>query len=359
MESITAIMEHLGGELTEVHGIPTPIRFARPRRTHSAVRQGVGVTRHPWGILVVDGDDRHEFLDNTLTCRVPTEEGIVRYGFLLDPDGIIETDLYVVETGDRYLCLTAPGTAASLASELGARTFIQDVTVENVTNAHVILGVHGPAIETKLAGVMPDGTPPADELTMSRGVIREEGVTLVRLDAPTGEPGIIVICRQDDASAVFDALVSLGAMAVPFGLEIWYALCLEAGTPLFETELAGRNPNECGQLTAGVSLDKGCFVGQEVVARIANLTAPRDRLVGLLSEEPIEDGSTVQTSLGRDGLVTRSAYSQQLNTTVAMAVAPASIEHGDSVSVDGIEAQIHQLPFFETSIRSGRVPTYD
>lgn len=361
MQSLSETIQGLGGTLTEVGGILVPARFSRPEATHRAVRSGVGVTRHPWGVLTVSGEDRGTFLDDTLTCTLPEAEGDVNYGFLLDPDGAIKTDLYLVDAGDRYLCLTAPGTAASLADSLSSRTFIQDVTVDDVTQDHVLFGIHGPAAQTKLNSVMPQGTPPAEALAMERGIIREQGVTVVRLDAPTGERGYVAICRNEDGASVFDALVNLGALATPFGYDTWRALTLEAGTPLYETELTGRTPNVCGQLTAGVSLEKGCFIGQEAVARVANLATPRHRLFGLRASTFPEAPAEVTIEGHRPGTLTRETTSPILDSAIAMALLPADIDVGSVVSVgkDEIEAKVVPLPFVEGGEGSARCPQYD
>lgn len=353
-------MQRLGGTLTEVGGISVPSSFARPHASHRAVRSGVGVTRHAFGLLTIAGTDREEFLDDTITCHVPGGEGDVTYGFLLDPDGAIETDMYVVNAGDRYLCLTAPGTVEELAETLGSRTFIQDVIVEDVTADHAVFGIHGPAGPTKLSSVMPDGTPPEASLQMARGIVREQGVTLVRLDAPTGECGFAVVCRRDDATAVFDALVNLGAIATPFGYDTWQALTLEAGTPLFETELAGRTPNVCGQLRAGVNLDKGCFIGQEAVARVANLARPRRRLFGLTASRLPDAGSPVNPDDGRSGVLTRRASSPILGSDIGMVFLPTDVEIGATVSVgeSAVESKVVPLPFIEGAEGASRSPQY-
>lgn len=358
VEQLASTMARLGAELVEHHGVTVPMRFARPRRGHLAVRNGVGVTRHPWGLLDVTGTDRYAFLDDTLTCRVPTDDGGVTYGFLLDPDGRINADMYVVATGERHLCLTAPGRAADLTANLGERTFIQDVAVADATTDHVVLGVHGATAESKLASVMPKGAPPASPCTMSRGVIRDAGVTIVRLDAPAGEPGFAVVCHRPDAGAVFDALISLGSVATPIGLETWRDLTLEAGTPLFETELSGRTPNVCGQLDAGVSLEKGCFVGQETVARVANLGSPRDRLVGLQAPELPSPGCSVAGSGPREGVLLRRATSPSLAAAIGFAVVPADLGENASVTVGGHDARVASLPFVDGSEQSARIPRY-
>lgn len=352
-------MERLGATIEEIHGVSIPIHFPRAKRGNLALRRGVGVTRHPWGVLTIAGSDRYAFLNDTVTCRVPTDEGEVAYGFLLDPEGRIESDMYIVDAGDRYLCLTAPGTVSDIAATLGGRTFIQDVTVEDVTGGHAVLGVHGATATTKLTSVMPRGEAPMAPMSMSRGVVREEGVTIVRLDAPAGEPGFAVVCRVEDAGSVFDALVSLGALATPIGFETWLGLTLEAGTPLFNYELGGRTPNVCGQLGAPADLEKGCFIGQEVVARIANLASPRRWLIGVRGDALGDEGTPVQTPSG-DGELTRVATSPTLGTDIAFAVVPESVEVPDTVTVDGDRsASVVELPFIEGHERSARIPRYD
>lgn len=360
MRTLREVTDALRADQTDVRGTTVPARFARPDRAHLAVRSGVGVTVHPWGILEVAGDDRRSFLGDTLSCRLPQAEGSITYGFLLDPDGRIEADCYVADVGDALLCLTGPGTAASLAATLGSRTFIQDVEVTDRSGEHAVIGLHGPAVETKLSSVFRRGNVPESRLRLDRGVIREEGVTALRLDAPTGEPGIAILCRLEAAGAIFDALVSLGSPAAPFGYETWLDLTLEAATPLLETELEGRQANVCGQIGTAVDLDKGCFVGQEAVARVANLAAPRKRLVGLhLDDEP--PGREVLLDDESVGVVTRHAKSPVLGSTIAFGVVEANAVDATLSAGGGsaaVTARAAALPFVEGSERSGRVPAF-
>lgn len=355
------MFERLHATFTSVGGNDIPEGFARPERTHQAVRSGVGVTQHPFGLIKITGDDATTFLGDTVTCRLPVEEGDVTYGFLLDPDGLIEVDMYIANIGTGYLCVTSPGTATSLAEMLAERTFIQDVTVEDVSGGHAVFGVHGPMTETMLTSVMREGDPPSGDRPLSRGGIREVGLTLIDIDAPTGETGVLVICETAGSAEVFDALINLGAAAVPFGYATWLDLTLEAGTPLFETELIGRSPNVCGQLGDTVDLSKGCFVGQEVVARTANLGTIRERIVGLTIEEVtdarvplVDDGTSV-------GTLTRSADSPSLGRPIAMGVLDTRLEVGATVEVvdSGANATVVDLPVVETGWTSVRLPRYE
>lgn len=361
MTELAEVYDRLGATAVTVGGLSIPGTFARPARTHQAVRAGVGVTQHPFGIITVSGDDRDAFLGDTLTCQLPTSEGEVTYGFLLDPDGTIETDMYVAHVGSQLLCVTAPGTATSLASMLSERTFIQDVQVEDVSTEHVVFGVHGPAVETMLRSILREGEPPGEGDSLTRGAVRDHGLTLIEIDAPIGEPGVLAICTRASAGAVFDALVNLGAAAVPFGYDTWLGLTLEAGTPLFETELGDRQPNVCGQLGGAVDLTKGCFVGQEVVARVANLGTIRERLVGLGLSQPMEPGTTLISDGVPVGTITRATHSPVLDRVIGMGFVDTSIDAGSTVRVDstGSDTTLVELPHVEGSQLSERLPVYD
>lgn len=354
------LYDRLGAEVTTVGGTEVPARFANPARARKAVRNGVGVTEHPWGAIAVGGADRRAFLEDTLTCRLPPNPNEIRYGFLLEPEGAIDTDLYLFASDDELICLVAPGTAPAVAETWDDRTFIQDVTVRDRSGDIAVIGVHGPTLETKFASVLRTGTVPSDPMTVSRGAIRDIGVTLCRLDAPTGEPGVAVICPHEDASAVFEALATLGAAATPFGDETWQALTLEAGTPLYRSEFAGRTPNECGQVYIdAVALEKGCFVGQEAVARVANLAQPTRRLIGVEAGPELEDDTELRVDGRRVGQCTRSVSAPGGEGRIAFAFVKAECAPGDRVEAGGESATLVDVPFLDSTASSGRLPRYE
>jgi aminomethyltransferase len=187
----------------------------------------------------------------------------------------------------------------------------------------------------------------------------DAGVTVVRSDALTGEEGYTVVCSADAARDVFDSLENRGLNAAPFGYRTWRSLTLEAGTPLFETELAGEVPNVLGIRNA-VDFEKGCFVGQEVVSRVENRGRPSRRLVGLLPEAVPDAGAAVFAGDGAVGEVTRAAESPTRGTPVALALVEFGTEGDLSVRVGGEEvgAARTELPFVGGSERSGRLPAY-
>ncbi|MFB6120993.1 MAG: aminomethyltransferase family protein [Halobacteriaceae archaeon] len=335
-----------------------PAHYGRPERTHTAVRRIVGVRESDYGVLAVRGEDRVDFVDNTVSNRVPDEDGEGVYALLLDPDGNVEADLYVFAAGERLLVFTPQGREATIAEEWRSKTFVQDVDIEVVTDDFGVFGVHGPKATEKVASVLGGPGTPEGPLSFVRGRVRTEGVTVIRGDGLAGEEGYEVVCTADAAAEVFDALVTHGLNAVPFGRRSWETLTLEAGTPLFETELDGQLANAAG-VRNGLDFEKGCFVGQETVARIENLGNVPRHVVGLAPERLPEAGAPVLDDGAEVGTVTRAVESPTLEAPIAMArvdfdAAPDAVGVGDET----VSAEHRELPFVDGSERSARLPTY-
>ncbi|WP_248516224.1 CAF17-like 4Fe-4S cluster assembly/insertion protein YgfZ [Salinarchaeum laminariae] len=378
MTVLRSVHEDHGARFTERGGRSVVLDYGRPERTVQAVRNVSGVTEAAYGIVSVTGDDRVSYVDNALTNAVPSEEGNGCYAFLLDPDGRIRTDLYVFHAGERLLCFVPPGEAEWLAAEWTDKTFIEDVSFEVSTAEFGVFGVHGPKSTEKIASVFTNGTPPDERLTFDRGQFDDVGVTVIRTDAPAGEEGYDVVCAAEQAEKTFDVLVNQGLNAVPFGWRTWETLTLEAGTPLFGSELDGRLPNVVGVRNA-LDFEKGCYVGQEVVSRIENRGSEPERLVGLTTEAVPAAGAAVMDGDEAVGTVTRGVDSPTLDEPIAMAVVDAAVvaDAGggtddvagtDATATDGelsvriddesVPASLATLPFHDGSDRSARVPNY-
>jgi len=363
MSALREIHESHGATVTERGGRTVVDHYGRPARAHQAVRNGVGLIEYGADLLVVTGEDRRDYVDNAVSNTVPTTDGRGVYALLLTPQGRARTDMYVYTARERLLVVLPAGMGEPIASEWNEKTFIQDVDIEVATGEFGLFGVHGPMATEKLASVL-STTTPEQHLRFVRGSMGDAGVTVVRTDAPTGEEGYDVICDAADAREVFDTLETRGLNAAPFGYRTWETLTLEAGTPLFESELDGEVPNNLG-LDAAIDYEKGCFVGQEVVSRVANRGRPTKRLVGLTASVVPETGAAVFDGDESVGTVTRACESPTLERPIALALVDRAVgdrvgeEGALAVRVDGEEqpATAVELPFVEGSDRSGRLPT--
>jgi aminomethyltransferase len=313
-----------------------------------------------YGVVELRGTDRVEFLNNAVTNRVPAEDGRGTYALLLDPQGRVETDLYAYSAAERLLVFCPPAWAEPVAEDWRSKTFIQDVEVTVLTDRLAVFGVHGPRATEKVASVLNGASAPEPALTFVRGSMDEAGVTAIATDAPAGEEGYEIVCTADVAADAFDALINRGMNAVPFGYRTWETLTLEAGTPLFGTELEGEIPNVAGVRNA-LDFEKGCYVGQEVVSRVENQGRPSRRLVGLRPETVPEAGAAVFDGDEAVGEVTRGVHSPGREEPLALAYVDYTLEADDlAVRVDGeaVPADRAALPLVEGSVRSARLPRY-
>ncbi|WP_276274572.1 aminomethyltransferase family protein [Haladaptatus sp. QDMS2] len=356
MTVLEGFHEDHGATFTERGGRRVVGNYGRPAQAHKAVRNVVGVIEMGYGVVLVEGADRVEFVDNAISNTVPTEDGQGVYALLLDPQGRVELDMYVYNAGERLLLFTPPDEAAPLAEDWRGKTFIQDVDITVATDDFAVFGVHGPKATEKVASVLTGPGAPEGALSFDRGSMGDAGVTVIATDALTGEEGYEVVCAADKAEEVLDALLYFGMAATPFGYDTWDSLTLEAGTPLFETELEGRIPNVAGIRNA-LNFDKGCFVGQEVVSRVENRGQPSRRLVGLVCEEVPEAGATVTANGDEVGEVTRAVQSPSRDEPIALAYVEYGLDATD-VTVGNTTGSIEPLPFVEGSQQSGRLPTY-
>jgi len=366
MTVIEGIHEDHGATFAERGGRRVAADYGRPERTHGAVRRVVGVTEHVFGVFVVEGEDRVEFVDNAVSNRVPDADGEGVYALLLDPSGHVRTDMYVFNAaaGDRLLVFLPPSRTEDVAEDWAGKTFIQDVEITVATDEFGVFGVYGPQATETVASVLTNASTPDRPLSFVRGTLGEVGVTVVRDDGRTGEEGYLVVCAAGEAEQAFDTLENRGQAAAPFGARTWETLTLEAGTPLFETELDGNLPNDLGVRNA-LDFEKGCYVGQEVVSRVENRGQATKRLVGLALETVPDAGATVFDGDETAGEITRAVESPTRGQPIALALLDreTAIQVPNltvTVRVDGEEvpAAGEALPFVEGSDTSARLPAY-
>jgi len=135
--------------------------YRKPERVGKAVRNVVGAIEMGYGVLAITGEDRVEFIDNAVSNRIPEADGQGVYALLLDPQGGIETDMYVYNADERLLVFLPPERTEAVAEDWASKVFIQDVTIDDISDELGVFGVHGPKSTEKVASVL--GGPGAPE----------------------------------------------------------------------------------------------------------------------------------------------------------------------------------------------------
>lgn len=289
--------------------------FGRYEAEYAAIRKGVGLMDLPQrGVIELSGDDRLAFLHQVLTHdTVSMAPGEVRRAFLLNRQGRIMADLLVIhDTSHTYLEVDAPG-CPQLVAELEKYLFSEDVQIHNTSDQYHCLALHGPAGAALIAKVAGESATVPEPMHQAWVTIGQHRCLVYRMD-DTGSPGLHLAVPRDGAPAVYDTLArELGAEASdaafrgrsgPIGWMAYNTARIEAGVPIYHIDFGPDSlPHETGVLDQAVSFTKGCYVGQEVVARMQNLGHPKKVLVGLRFNDdrlPITGASVYETA-GEDG----------------------------------------------------------
>ena len=315
--------------------------------------------------FVVEGPDAGAFLDYALAGRLSAlAEDQAKYSLVLDAHGGIVDDVIVYcQRPDRFIVVANAGNRDAVADAFAARQGGWEVVVEDWTERIALVAVQGPASQRILEATpeLSDWSTSLDDLKYYRmthaSFTREPGAEPVPVHIGrtgyTGEDGFEIFVRWDDAPALWDALLRVGADQglVPAGLAARDTLRLEAGMPLYGHELSlDIVPAQAG-LGRVVVEAKDRFVGKEGLAAADPSTAPV--LVGLTADGKragragygVFDGET------RVGEITSGALSPTLGHPIAMAfVAPAASAPGTELTIDvrgtRIPATVTALPFY-------------
>lgn len=263
-------------------------------------------------MVAVTGADRLRFLHAVCTQQLTDlDVGRWRSALLLDPHGNPEAVWDTLALQDRVL-LICPEEVSDRVVALGERTFLADAVFAPTELAVVwIRGPEAHAVAAAAGWDAPSGT-----------VIDGDPVRVGRDD------GVDLCTATPDA--VLQRLVGVRRVDVD-GLEAWR---IAHGIPAWGREITrGRLPEELGLLPTHVHLDKGCYPGQEAVARMWNLGRPRRRLAAVEVEGAVSAGQVLDTDAGR---VEVTSVTDWQGRRVGLALVPPSAAAGtELVATEG------------------------
>lgn len=246
---------------------------------YAAIRKAAGLMDGSHrGLLRLTGNDRLDFLHRLVThdCK-SMKPGDVRRAFILNTKGRITADLLIVHAAGHTLIDTDVHQAAGVAQELERLLFGEDVRIEDLSESHHRVSLHGPAA-AEVLNWWRDGAP-AEGMDSFDYAYEEVGVPGLHIWAPARAGAGDSLHRFADQAA---------SLAEVFGLRFigwmaWNIARVEAGRAMFHIDFGPDNlPHEAGEpvMREAVSFTKGCYRGQEIVARMQSRGHPARRLVG-------------------------------------------------------------------------------
>lgn len=315
---------------------------------YAAIRRGAAIFDLPQrGSVEVRGADRIDFLQRMITQDVrDLQPGRSVRSFWLNRKGRIEADMLLSAVSDRIVIDLPRAVSATTVASLGAFLFSEDVQITDASHSLYRLAVHGPQALSLLADCAVESAA-LDRLTQDGACVKTQiagvPVLLTRCDM-LGTIGIELSLAFSDVQRVWDAWTSLHDVAaggVPRARVCgWLAMNIariEAGEPMFEIDFGtAALPHETGVLASRVSLTKGCYLGQEVVARMQSLGKPKQVVCALRVDDgafPVEGSqlfvANADGSAGAEvGVITSSTASPMLGSA---AIGFATVRQAHSV----------------------------
>jgi tRNA-modifying protein YgfZ len=315
---------------------------------YRAIREACGVLdRSERGKLALSGSGAVEFLNGQVTNELADlHPGEGRYAAFLTHKGKMRGDLRILAVGAEgsgapsELLLDTERVALQALFDMIRRFKVgYDVELHKRTVERGLLSLIGPESE-RVAG--------AEHLREAEHANAELEIGAVAALAVRTDVGVDLICEAADTGRLTDALLARGA--APASEAEAECLRVERGRPRYGIDLDETTiPQEAGLNERAVSFTKGCYVGQETVARMHYKGKPNRRLRGLRLSAPAASGEALRLAERIVGSVGSSVRSVELGP-IALALVRREAEPGAIVEVgeQGITAEVTELPFLPT-----------
>ena len=330
---LDAMHDSLGATMRERDGWRVPASYGDAASEYAAVREGGEgggglIDLSPRGRMLVSGTEAVQFLNGLITndmktlgenswmpAAFPNVQGrlIASVRVIRLADDRTEKDI-----GPTYLIDTEAATHERVLKTVERFTLAGDFRVRDITRETAHLTLQGKNAEEVVRSILGDEAASLPRNEAKQISWRETQVTILRA-THTGEDGFDFVVDSNHAVALWEALVDGGAK--PVGYEAFETLRIEAGIPRFGTDMDETNVVTETNLDDAVSYTKGCYVGQEIIARIKYRGHVAKKLTGISFEQAakVEAGAPLTSSDGKEvGRITSVTFSPHLQRTVAL-----------------------------------------
>jgi folate-binding protein YgfZ len=308
------------------------------------------------GKVEVTGADAASFLHNLCTNEVKNlPAGAGCEAFLTTGQAkivafIIIDHVLLSDGRNAFLLDVGPGMADKVIKHLDRYLISEQVKLADRTHEVAQMHLAGPRAREVLERALGYQMPDLLELQHARQMLAGADCQ-IRRHQPLGLFGYDLLCKKDHAAAVSHTLIGSGAEAAD--LQAYETLRVEAGTPVYGLDIDETNlPQEVGRVERTISFTKGCYIGQETVARICTYGHVNRSLMGLKldREAPVSPGAKLFRVAKEVGHITSWVFSPRLGRAIALAyVRRGSHEPGTRLEVEAEggrwPAEVVSLPF--------------
>ncbi len=292
------------------------------------------IDRSDRGLVRATGGDRIRFLNGMISNDLaPLGAGEACLATLLDRKGHVLSDLFALVEEDAVLLDTAPGTADEVCNVLEKHVIADDVELENLGAVWDGLSFEGPGARERLVRL---GHP-----VPNLGAFAVDDASRRWLGggafAPWSSAGVRVLGPAESLHELRGAFPELAQDAAEI-------LRVEIGAPRYGVDVGPRNVPLEARLDAAISETKGCYVGQEIIARLISRGAVNRFLVRLSTDERVMPGATIRSGTTRVGSVTSAVVSPASGPLALGYVRRAESGPGTRLEIEGVAATVLETP---------------
>ena len=352
----------LGAKMIDREGHSIPGSYGDESAEYRAVREGGAglVDLSSRGRFLVTGSEAVPFLNGLITNDMKTLAAASWMPAAFpNVQGRLIASVRIVrasesETGgdvsSTFLIDTEAVTHERVFKTIERFTLAGDFHVTDVTRATAQVSVQGKNAADLIRTIFSKEAPSLPANGAVRTTWQNADITLIR-SSHTGEDGFDLIVNSEHAENLWDSFLNAGAR--PVGYNALEILRIEAGIPRYGMDMDETNVVTEAALDDAVSFTKGCYVGQEIIARIKYRGHVAKKLSGLAfnKQVDVEAGASVKSSDDKDiGRLTSVTYSPRLNQTIALGylkydyLAPGT-EVKVTVGSDDVTGSVAALPF--------------
>jgi len=350
--SLHFLHEQAGARFLEVNGREGVADHGEMEVEYRAAREAVALHDATYrDALRITGEDRASFLHGMVTQEVKgLAAGAATYTAMVTAKGSMVADARVLRREADLLLDLEPGLGPKVREFLEKYLISEDAELHDATGERGVLRLLGPRTTDLLGAVL--GGPFASLPQDTTRVATLAGQEVLLVGSTRVEPhGVDLLVPREGLEAVWRALVAAGPGLglAPLGWRALEVLRVEAGVPRFGQDMGDSTIPLEANLTHAISYDKGCYIGQEVIARATFRGHMNRKLAGLLlgATEPTP-GTELKKDGKKVGWVTTVVRSPRKGQNVALGyVHRDHLEPGTVLKVgDGpAEASVSALPF--------------
>lgn len=346
-----------GADLKEYAGWILPATYGDVLAEYAAVRnEGAGLLDlSARGRVRVNGSEAVQFLNGMITNDLKTlAEGHWMPAAFPSVQGRLIAMSRIAHDRGGFLIDTESTTRERVLQVLNRFTLAGDFHVLDLHSETSLLSLQGKAAETILRAVLKENHPSLEKFRLRRARWQDAEIIVLRANH-TAENGFDLFVANKHAAALWKALTLEGAR--PVGREALEILRIEAGLPLYGVDMDETKIVTEANLDDAVNYTKGCYIGQEIIARIHWRGHVAKKMTGITSDATnnVSKDSRIRSTTGQEiGKVTSSVYSPILGKTIVMAYLKYDyLKPGTDVIIatedQEIPGRVTELPFVRGS----------